>query len=224
MKTPIDHLAHFQPEAYYHVFSRTNNREPLFITDDNRRFFLNQYRKFLGPYVDTFSWCLMENHFHFTIRIKPATIITELVLQVPEMHRIMAQMHFLATPAPERDFHPIIERQFTRLFTVYALSFNRQFERSGNLFYRPFKRVAIHDENHLIWLVYYVHTNIVRHKVLTDFTHYPWSSFPAFLTDRPTHLCKQEVLDWFGGLQGFLDFHQTNQDLPAETQFLQLDD
>ncbi len=224
MKVPVDHLARFSPGAYYHVFNRTNNREPLFVTDENRRFFLKQYKKFLSPYVDTFAWCLMDNHFHLSIRIKPAALITEVIQQIPGMHRIVTQERFLEMPVPERDFHEIIERQFTRLFTVYAMAINRQFGRSGNLFYRPFKRIAVNDENHLMWLIYYIHANISRHGVLPDFTSYLWSSYPAFLSDQLTHLCKQEVLDWFGGLKGFLDFHQPTKDFPGKMAFMQLED
>ncbi len=224
MKTRLDRLAHFHPEAHYHVFNRTNNREPLFVTDENRRFFLQQYKKFLGPYVDTFAWCLMENHFHFSIRIKPAVVITEIIQQTPEIHRIVTQERFLETHALERDYHAVIERQFTRLFTVYAMAFNKEFDRSGNLFHRPFKRVAIDNENHLIWLIYYIHANIAKHGVMADFTRYLWSSYPAFLSDQVTTLCEQEVLDWFGGLERFIAFHQPGIDLPPALTFLKLEE
>ncbi|MEO6037301.1 MAG: hypothetical protein ABIQ93_02740 [Saprospiraceae bacterium] len=224
MKSPIDPLAHFYPEAHYHVYNRTNHREPLFFTDENRRFFLSKYQQYLGDYVDTFAWSLLENHFHFSIRIKSAKSITAVIQQIPELDRIAAQQHFLATPEPERNFHTVVERQFTRLFTSYAMAFNQQYARSGNLFYRPFKRVAIQDDDHLVWLIYYIHANIAKHGVMSDFRQYPWSSYAAFLSDKPTHLYKTEVLNWFGGLAGFLAFHQPDKDFPEELDFLQPED
>lgn len=218
-----NHLARFEPGVHYHVYNRTNNREPLFLSDQNRRFFLSRYKLYLADYVDTFAWCLMENHFHFSLRIKSAEAIREAVRCSPETERTAAQRQFLAAPEGDRDFHTVVERQFSRMFTAYAMAFNQQHERSGNLFYRPFKRVAVSDEDHLVWLVYYLHSNPAKHGVLKNFRNYRWSSYSAFVSDKPTLLCKQEVLDWYGGLERFLEFHQAVQDLPEKAELLKIE-
>ena len=72
----------------------------------------------------------------------------------------------LSQQKEERYFHPLMERQFTRMFTSYAKYFNFRYERSGNLFYRPFRRVAVDDDSHLQWLIYYIHHNPRKHKVM----------------------------------------------------------
>ena len=62
-----------QAEHTYHIFNRANGYEKLFLSGENYRFFLEKYRHYIGPVVDTFGYCLMPNHFHFLTRIKSAS-------------------------------------------------------------------------------------------------------------------------------------------------------
>ena len=40
MPIPLKYLAEFNENGIYHVYNRTNNREKLFLNDENRQFFL----------------------------------------------------------------------------------------------------------------------------------------------------------------------------------------
>jgi len=56
------------PGALYHVTSRGNARQAIFIDDEDRGVFLDV----LSMVVERFNWlchayCLMENHFHLLI-------------------------------------------------------------------------------------------------------------------------------------------------------------
>jgi REP element-mobilizing transposase RayT len=56
------------PGAYYHVKSRGNQRQPIYLSDDDRRLFL----ACLGDAHDKFSaiihaYCLMSNHYHLML-------------------------------------------------------------------------------------------------------------------------------------------------------------
>ncbi|MBK7936060.1 MAG: hypothetical protein IPJ82_02860 [Lewinellaceae bacterium] len=69
----------------------------------------------------------------------------------------------------------------------------------GLTFHRPFKRIEVMDENHLVWLVYYIHNNPRKHGVLQDFTHYAWSSYASLLSQSQTNLARELVFDLFAG-------------------------
>ena len=99
----------------------------------------------------------------------------------------------------------LIELEWKRFFTSYSMAFNKQHNRNGNLFHRPFKRVEVNKESYFTQAIVYIHANAFRHKVCKDFTKYPWSSWQTMLSVNPTNICRQEVLDWFGGLQVFVD-------------------
>lgn len=55
---------------FYHIYNRGNNRERLFYRNENYRFFLRRYDEYLSDYVETYSFCLLPNHFHLLVRVK----------------------------------------------------------------------------------------------------------------------------------------------------------
>ena len=70
MENRINYLANFYENGIFHVYNRTNNKEILFKTEENRLYFLKQFAKYLSPFLDTFCWNLLPNHFHFLVQIK----------------------------------------------------------------------------------------------------------------------------------------------------------
>jgi putative transposase len=44
--------------------------------------------------------------------------------------------------------------------------------------------------------------------MVRDFRDRPHSSTRAFLSSGKTRIQKQEVISWYGGLKGFMDFHR----------------
>lgn len=218
------HTDELHAEYFYHVFNRTNHREPLFLDDEDRQYFLKKYKQHVSSYVDTYSFCLMGNHFHLVIRVKSITLISGLVQRIEKMERTIAQKAFLEMKEDVRTVHELMSSQFNRMFTAYAMYFNKKHKRSGNLFYRPFKRVAVKSEGHFTWLIYYAHANPRKHKVHADFQNYKWSSYQAFLSDARTMLKRKEVLEWFGGIDGFLKFHDTQPPENPDFDYLVIED
>ncbi len=219
-----NYLAQFVPEAYYHVFNRTNNREEMFSDDADRHFFLDQYKRFVLDYSDTLAYCLLPNHFHFALRIKPVDILLRLASEVPEVLRTVPQQKILTELDIDRYFHPLIERQFTRMFTAYAIYFNKKYKRSGNFFYRPFQRVAADEDAHRCWLIFYIHHNPQKHKVFEDFLTYPWSSYLSLISEKPTNLNRAAVWELFGSKEKFIAFHEGGEPEKPKNTHLEIED
>ena len=59
-----------QPSTFYHLYNHANGSENLFRNDENYRFFLQKYAKYISTVADTYAYCLMPNHLHFLIKIK----------------------------------------------------------------------------------------------------------------------------------------------------------
>ena len=210
-------LADFYDGGIFHVYNRTNNKELLFKTDENRLYFLKQYAKYLQPFLDTFCWCLLPNHFHFLVRVKTNEEIKNYLssLEVTPFEKVspLSKLSPLLRPIEKLYLNDkvttelLLEFEWKRFFTSYSMAFNKQHNRSGNLFHRPFKRVEVIKESYFTQAIVYIHANAFRHKVCKDFTKYPWSSWQTMISVNPTQLCRQEVLDWFGGLKPFIDAH-----------------
>jgi len=61
----------FLEETYfYHIFNRGNNKQPLFLDNDNYLHFLKLVKKHILPIAEIYSYCLLNNHFHFLVKIK----------------------------------------------------------------------------------------------------------------------------------------------------------
>jgi putative transposase len=80
------------------------------------------------------------------------------------------------------------------------MAFNKQHYRTGNLFQRPFKRIEVNKESYFTQAIIYIHANALKHKLVKDFATYEWSSYQSIISDKPTLLQKQEVIEWFGGI------------------------
>jgi len=59
---------HYIPGLPYHVVQRGNNRQACFLTPDDRRFYLDLWRRISRRYgVQVHAYCLMTNHVHFLV-------------------------------------------------------------------------------------------------------------------------------------------------------------
>ena len=164
----MTNLPPLKPNSYYHIFNRGNNGENLFRQEENYRYFLQLYAKYIVPIADTFAYCLLPNHFHLLVHIKD-----------------------LATdPKPSQ--------QFSNLFNAYTKAVNKRYQRHGTLFERPFKRIPITSERYFTQLVTYIHQNPQRHGLISDFRQWPYSSYSTLFSDKPTLLNQDGVLNWFG--------------------------
>lgn len=67
----INYYETLEPDKYYHIYNHAVGQDNLFNTDENYRFFLEKYAHYIIPVADIFAYCLLPNHFHFAIRIKP---------------------------------------------------------------------------------------------------------------------------------------------------------
>ena len=62
--------------------------------------------------------------------------------------------------------------------------------------------LEVTSERYCMRLVHYIHFNPQKHGFVADFREYPYSSYRAFFSDKPTKLEQSRVLAWFGGRCG----------------------
>lgn len=177
------------PDIYYHIYNRGINRENIFFDERNYWHFLDLYEKYIHPIADTFAYCLLKNHFHILVRIK-----SEVELQP-----------IIKTPDYPLDLVP--SRRFADFFNAYSKSINKGYGRTGNLFQHPFGRVPIVGNPQYSQVIAYIHQNPQKHGLINDFREWKFSSYTAFLSEKPTHLQRDLVLDWFGGHDAYQKLH-----------------
>lgn len=175
-----------EPAKVYHLYNRGNNREDLFRDEADYRKFLRLYIEHIHGVADTFAYCLMRNHFHIMIKVRSEPQVAAMADE------------FKMTDA---------NQSFSNFFNAYAKTFNNRHRRTGRLFEERFRRIEVDSETYFRQLAVYIHRNPQRHGFVPDFRSWEWSSYSALCSVQPTKLEREEVLQWFGGLDQFKAAH-----------------
>lgn len=188
------------PDGTYHVFNRAVGQEPLFRTDNNYYYFLNRYYSYISPLAETISYCLMPNHFHFLIRIKGENEILSYLGNHLKKNSVLDNLK-------ENSIGNLISQQFSHLFNGYTQAFNKENNRKGALFMRPYKRIFVKDENYLKKLVHYIHLNPVDAKLCLKPEDWTFSSYPSIIQNKNIFFNTENAVSLFDSLKNFKTFH-----------------
>lgn len=183
---------------YYHIYNRGNNGDRIFFDEENYRYFLSLYLKYIYPIADTFCWCLLKNHFHFLIRIKELEEIKIDQLNYSTNIRVNIEK---VNPS----------KQFSHLFNAYTQAVNKKYDRTGSVFEKPFKRKIVASQDYLIKLIFYIHNNPVHHGLVDTISDYKWSSYHSIISSKPTYILRNDVIELFDDLLNFKIYHSKNQ-------------
>lgn len=192
----MDYYVPLLADNMYHITGHAVGSQKLFLNDDNYRFFLRRFDKYISPVADIFAWSLLPNHFHFLIQVKP---LQELIA-----HYKKIKPHEKEYEGWQPDF---VMKRFSNLFNSYAKSFNLRNNRKGALFMDYMRRVEVKTDAHYSATVFYIHKNAVHHGYCKGITDWPWSLYKTVLSKSPTKIKRQKVLDWFGGTEKFIEYH-----------------
>lgn len=184
-------------DRFYHIYNHAIASENLFLSDENYSFFLRQYAKYINPIAETFSYCLMPNHFHLLIKTKSDK---ELALSIPSGFK---------DPMGSFDF----AHRFGNLFNSYAKAFNLQNERRGSLFFESFKRVNTNSDDYFRRLVIYIHMNPVKHGFVNKAEEWKFSSYNIILSNKNTDLKREYVIDMFGDKDNYIHMHELKYEI-----------
>ena len=180
-QTPIE------PGRYYHLYNHANKGFDLFRNKDNYSFFLQKYKKYVHPIADTYSYCLMPNHFHFLIRANSEN----------ENDRLSNS----ASPQKE------ITNAIKNWLLSYSKSYHRAYSTRGNLYYQKIRRKEVLDEDYLFTLVGYIHMNPLKHRYVKTPEAWHFSSYNAYMGVGKTLVNREEVMNLFGGMENFSIYH-----------------
>ncbi|WP_019990070.1 hypothetical protein [Rudanella lutea] len=189
------------PGRYYHLFNHAVGDENLFRYHDNYIYFLKQYAAYIQPVARTFTYCLMPNHFHFLVQIADEAEIEHCFQTIkPEEAKPVSFNH-----------SSFVVQQFSNLCNSYAKAYNKRFNRRGSLFIDKLKRKEVDSDTYFTRLIAYIHTNPVHHGFCQKAELWSYSSLTSVTSSKPTLLERNTVLDWFGGVESFVAFHQQIQ-------------
>jgi putative transposase len=189
---------------YYHIYNRGADRNNSFWDSEDFREFIKKYVYYLHPCIQTYSWCLLNNHFHSLIRVRTQK----------EQHSFYnSNKEFFQTDKYHGKKDPKTKpfsasRQISHLMNSYTRFINKKSNRSGTLIEGPLKRKKIIDESNFLHLICYIHRNPIHHGLVNDYKEYKYSSYSDFISNRNSFLETNEVLESFGGKENFIRAHE----------------
>ena len=172
------------PEAYYHIYARGSNKQPIFLNEYDYKVFFNLLKRYLSrepaydgsgrqyPHLqkelELLCYCLMPNHFHL------------LVYQT--QYKAMATL-------------------MRGVMTSYSKYFNDAYGRSGPLLESRYKASMITNEAYLLHISRYIHLNP------EDWETYPYSSIQSYIgSEREEWLQINRMMEFFPGALAYKRF------------------
>jgi len=200
--------------TYYHIYNRGVNGENIFIEERNYDLFLNLFDKHITPVCDLFSYCMLRNHFHVSVRTKSEEEILEYkkTLRVSSVNSRQGGQDNPTNQDKGQARKPLGSRyvsdQFSNFFNAYAKTINKAYGRTGSLFQHPFGRVMITSDRQFWNVIAYIHQNPQKHKFVADFRDWKYSSYGIILTEKKTSVNRNKVMEWFGNRDEYIELHK----------------
>lgn len=133
----------YAPDSYYHLYTRGVNKQPIFLDNEDRVFFLGLLKRYLSPNtskrkkhspytsyhgaIDLLAYCLMSNHLHLLIY--------------------------------QRDDIEALSGLMRRVMTSYSMYFNKKYDRVGPVFQSRYLASKIDNDPYLHHISRYIHRN-----------------------------------------------------------------
>ncbi len=205
-----------KPDRFYDIYNHAVGNDKLFFIENNYIYFLTKFSEYISPIADMYAYCLMSNHFHLLVKIKSEDEIFYFLKdnnKIPEPELSLDEFKILSESHPEIDYFNLhLTKQFSIFFNGYAQAINNQEKRKGNLFIKGFRRIEISSSEYLKDLILYIHTNPVHHQFTDKVDSWKHSSYNSILSDKPTRLKRDEVIELFDGKENFIFCHQAKNE------------
>ncbi|MEI7504579.1 MAG: hypothetical protein WCJ61_14980 [Paludibacter sp.] len=196
------------PDTCYNIYNHANGFENVFNERENYRYFLEKYQEYIGPIAETYSYCLMPNHFHLVVRMRKREVIEEIIAvrnfsKVDSSEKVdLNELHIT-----DEDIEKFLSKQFSNLFSSYTQSYNKYLKRMGSLFIKNFKREPLFEKEHFINEIMYTHRNPVHHGFRIDYDDWEFSSYYDIASGRSELVEVDKLLKVFGGKEQFIALH-----------------
>ncbi|MCK4661574.1 MAG: transposase [Bacteroidales bacterium] len=220
-----------QTEKYYHIYNRGNNGDNLFYKKSNYEYFFKKFDEYLSDFLIVHAFCLLPNHFHLLVEIKSDKEIIKTIFKKEKYKKLLKNLPDLQNLADleytnltqtyksgrfnietDENLSKILSKQFSYFFISYSKSINKQENRRGSLFEKPFKRKSINSEEYYRYLIYYIHYNPVHHGLRDDYSNYQWSSYERILNTKTSKLPKQRIISEFDNKENYIYYHSQEHD------------
>lgn len=161
----------------YHIYNRGNNKEKIFFDEQDFRAFLFRLGLGLGFTEKELNTEKLIAMPYSRIRITDVNVnnyvLHSFCLMPNHFHLLIEQIG-----------DKTISKLISKICTSYSKYINKKHGRIGHTFQDKFKSVRIEDNEQLMWIFEYIHTNPVKDNLVNLPSEYTWSSYNDFANNR----------------------------------------
>jgi putative transposase len=194
----INYFQIYESNKFYHIYNHACGDKNLFNTHEDYIDFLEKYDKYFSQIFHLVAYCLMPNHFHFLIKVREESDVKFILINNVDSK---AKEDYLAQSI---SLNSLIEDQYRRLYSAYAIKYNKKHNETGQLFLKKHKRISINEDTRLKHILCYIHHNPIHHKFKKDFNEWQYSSYAKYIDKNGIF---EPWLNVLGGENQFLKIH-----------------
>ena len=214
----------FYKDQIFHIYNQGNNKQTVFFSDENYKYFLWKMRAYLLPFGDLISYCLMPNHFHWQFYVRQIEMqrrqLREQVDAVEFRRRKLLYgnkakpVEYKSERMAKEDSLISLNHSIGILQRVYARALNKSMGRSGSIFRveckardgwtneviteKDYRFMPGNDYSYKCFN--YLHENPVKANLVKKATDYKFSSARDYAGLRNGTICNlefgKEIIDF----------------------------
>ncbi len=174
---------HFDTGNLYHIFNQGNNKDQVYIDNEDYYFFLRLIRKDLLPVSEILAYSLMPNHFHI------------MIFTDERCKTMIRQGGIIIDP---------VTNAIRKILSRYARSVNDKYGFSGSVFCQKTKAKCLSEmQNKTVDPFYkqdyyfncfkYIHQNPLKAGLVDSLEDWQFSSYLDYAGLRNGTLCNKEL-------------------------------
>lgn len=204
-------MRHYSPGEIYHIYNRGVDKRKIFLDGTDFVRFIHDLYEFNDE----------DNVFNLGSRFKNVAVLSKELQNETKKRKILVDI--LAFALMPNHFHLMLRARdekgipefMKKIGGGFAQYFNQKYKRTGALFEGKYKCVHVADDQHLLHLLYYIHTNPLslkfpqwkeeglpkKEEVLKYLEHYRWSSFFDYIGQKnfPSVTNRRFLLEFCNG-------------------------
>lgn len=192
----------YSEESFYHLYNRGVEKRNIFLDEQDYSVFLSYLKTYLLP-KDEVNLRTIIGSKGFGSQEKDKAI------KLLSLNNFSDEIDLLAYSLLPNHFHLLvkqihangIDRFMNSLITRYVLYFNKKYHRVGPLFQGVYKAVLVENDEQLLHLSWYIHSNPLK---LLGLSFADWKkislpfSLPEYLGERQSEWVKTSlILEYF---------------------------
>ncbi len=198
---------------YFHT-----SNERLFQVEGDYVVFLKQYAELFSPMVETFAFCLLPNSIHLLVRMKEEQELFTFLKsnnRIPEENLSFSEYSNLASGTANlvgNIFSLQINKQLALLLNTFSQERNKNHQLKTNLLKQRFVKNEISSEEQLKQAMISIHCSPKKESLIGNLVDWKFSSFAAYLSDKPSLLNRDYPMQIFDGRENFIAAHKIESD------------